>query len=107
MPELGWLPPKGNALEVAPAPPNEKAGLNEGAESVSFDVKDADDLKREDEDVPPTNPGRDDEEPVLPGLGSEDVGVVDGKLKGDGLVVGAAGLGVKPVAGAMELREVD
>jgi hypothetical protein len=37
------------------------------------------------------------------GLGSEDAGAADEEPKGDGSVVGAAGLGVNPVVGAAKL----
>jgi hypothetical protein len=49
--------------------PNEKADLNGAVDLASFDVKDAADLKREEEVVPPANPDKDDDEVALAGFG--------------------------------------
>lgn len=57
-------------------------------------------MNGENEDTGP-EPENGDDEAADTGLGSEDAGVVDERLKGDGLVA-AAGLGRKPVAGAGE-----
>jgi hypothetical protein len=98
------LPPREKAFEVLVdenAP--KEGGFSEGGlDSASFDVWDADDLNGESEDTEP-KPGKGEDEAADTGLGSEDAGVVDERLKGDGLVE-AAGLGVNPVAGAGESR---
>jgi hypothetical protein len=57
-------------------------------------------LNGENEDTGP-EPENGEDEAADTGLGSEDAGAVDERLKGDGLAAGA-GLGVNPVAGAGE-----
>jgi hypothetical protein len=102
VPELSGLPPKGNALEVelvGAGEPNEKVDFNGAVDSASFDTKD---LKREEEDVPLVNPDKGDDEAAPASFGSEDVDVAGGKLKGEDLAAGTAGLGEKPVAGAAD-----
>jgi hypothetical protein len=94
--------PKGEAPEVEPADANapiEKAGFGE-SDSASLDPGG---LNREDDDVPLARleKGADEAEDV--DLGSDDADL-DEKLKGDGSVVGAAGLGVNPVAGVAEFE---
>lgn len=50
-------------------------------------------MNREDEDDAPVKLEKGEDETVDRGLGSEDAGAADEKLKGDGSVVGAAELG--------------
>lgn len=57
-------------------------------------------MNGESEDAGP-KPEKGEDEAADTGLGSEEAGAVDERLKGGGLVV-AAGLGVSPVAGAGE-----
>jgi len=59
-------------------------------------------LNGESEDTEP-KPEKGEDEAADTGLGSEDVATTDERLKGDGSAVGAAELGVNPVAGADEL----
>jgi hypothetical protein len=99
--------PKSEPLKLGWLAPNEKEDFNGGVDSASFGVKDAADLEREEEDVPPANPDKDDDEVVPAGLESEDVDVVGGKPKGNDLAAGAAGLDVKLVEGTAELRATD
>jgi hypothetical protein len=56
-------------------------------------------LNREDEVGPPVKLENGEDEAADADLGSEDAAADDEKPKGDGSVVGAAGLGLKPVAG--------
>ena len=99
--ELGWLLPKGEALEVVLADadaPNENVDFDGRAESASFDVRNTAGLKAEDEAA--VNAPKGDVEAAGAGLVSEGAG---GNLKREEPVTDAAGLGVKPVPGAAEL----
>ncbi len=60
-------------------------------------------MNGEDEDTVP-KPEKGVGEAADTGLESEDADAADERLKGDGSAVGAAGLGVIPVAGAAELE---
>jgi len=98
--------PKGEAPEVGPADanaPTEKAGFSE-SDSASLDPG-AGGLKREDDDVPLARLEKGADEAEDADLGSDDADL-DEKPKGDGdgSVVGAAGLGVNPVAGVAEFE---
>ena len=106
-PEVDWLLPKGEELEVVPADvdaPNENVDLDDGGGSASFGVRNTAGLKAEDEEAAVNAPNGDAE--VGAGLVSE---AADGKLKGEEPVTDAAGLGVKPVpgAGATEVAVAD
>jgi len=89
-------PPKGKALDVGPVDenaPSGNAGFSEGVDSVSFEASDAGGLKGEDEDAAPEKPEKGEDETAEAGLGSEDAGAADAKLKGDGSIdAGAAEL---------------
>jgi hypothetical protein len=100
--ELGWLLPKGEAVEVVLAdadPPNVNVDFDGRAGSASFGVRNTAGLKAEDEEAAVNAPNGD-AEAAGAGLVSEGAG---GKLKREEPVIDAAGLGVKPVPGAAEL----
>jgi len=100
-------PPKGKALDEAePVGADvlkENAGFCEGVDSGSFGAKSEIGLSWEDEDAVPVRPEKGEDDDADAGLGSEDTSVAYEKPKGDGSVVGGAGLGVNAVAGAAEL----
>ena len=97
-------PPKGEALEevvpVGANAPSEKAGFSGGRDSAPFDAAE---LNWDDEDAAPVKLEKGEDDAADADLGSEDVADEDENLKGDGSVVGGAGLGVKPAAGAAEV----
>jgi hypothetical protein len=99
-------PPKGKVLDEAePVGADvlkEKADFCEGVDSGSFGAKSMIGLSWE-EDAVPVRPEKGEDDDADAGLWSEDAAVADEKPKGDGSVVGGAGLGVNAVAGAVEL----